>query len=203
MKILVQRSSIASTAIATVTAALALAASTAFAQNTAAPAPVETDSTVIKSAPAIPPVATTIYRQVMPDGKVVYSDKEPKGAKVEAITVEPPIKGNAWTAVPAAKPISPQIERSTRVPKVASTAKQRTLDEAVLEVNRAEIILDEAKREQQAGVEPLPGERMGTVSGASRLSEGYEARQKLLAKHVAYAEEALKKAIKNRDTLLH
>lgn len=167
-------------------------ATAAFSQNIVVPAPLG------KS-------ADTIYRQVLPDGRIVYSDKVVKGGKIDhTIKVEPSIKGNLWTTEAGQKPvIAPQVER-TPVNKTASLPaadKKKLLDEATSNVIRAEMFVEDAKKRQAAGTEPLPGERTGTVSGNSRLNEEYDARQKLLAKDVAYAEAALKKAIADQNAL--
>lgn len=173
------------------TAAVFLAAN-AVSQNVVAPAPAGS-------------AATTIYRQVMPDGRIVYSDKVVKGGKLDhTITVAPPLKGNLWTTESGSRPaIPPQIER-TEIKKVApppASGKKKTLDEAGSDVIRAEMLLEDAKARQAAGIEPLPGERTGTSFGGSRLNDAYNARQRLLAKEVAYAEATLKKAIAERDNL--
>jgi hypothetical protein len=162
-------------------------ASAASAQNMVAPAPADKG-------------AATVYRQVMPDGRIVYSDHVIKGAKIDhTITVEPLIKGNSWTTESSKKPaIAPQTDR-TAIGKAPASGKKKTLDEASSDVIRAEMFLEDAKKRQEAGIEPLPGERTGTVSGKSRLNEEYQARQKLLARDVAYAEATLKKAIADRN----
>jgi hypothetical protein len=139
----------------------------------------------------------------MPDGRIVYSDKAIKGAKVDnTITVEPPIKGNSWTTESGRQPvIAPQIERTPvrRVASLPASGKRKTLDEATSDVIKAEMLLEDARKRQAAGVEPLPGERTGNAGGGSRLNEAYQARQKLLARDVAYAEAALKKATEDRN----
>jgi hypothetical protein len=167
-------------------------ASAAFSEDIVAPAPSGSG-------------ATTIYRQLMPDGRVIYSDKAEKGGKLDhTITVEPPIKGNLWTTEAAAKPvIPPQIEHTTvnRVSVIPVPGKKKTVEEAGLEVIRAEMLLEDAKKKQEAGVEPLPGERTTDSAGSAQVSEAYEARQKLLAREVFYAEAALKKSIADRNAL--
>ncbi len=164
-------------------------AAAASAQNMVAPAPSDQG-------------AATVYRQVMPDGRIVYSDHVIKGGKIDhTITVDPPIKGNSWTTESGRKPaIAPQVER-TPISKAPASGNKKTLDQATSDVIRAEMFLEDAKKRQAAGVEPLPGERTGTVSGKSRLNEEYQARQRLLAKDVAYAEAALKKAIADKNAL--
>lgn len=59
--------------------------------------------------------ATKVYRQVLPDGRVVYSDKLVKGARVaETITVEPPVKGTTSADV-FGQPSKPPL-RTGRTP---------------------------------------------------------------------------------------
>lgn len=149
--------------------------------------------------------ATTVYRQVMPDGRVVYSDKAVKGARIDhTIKVDPAIKGNLWTTEAGPKPVvAPQAERTPidRVNPAPGSGKRRTPEEATSDVIRAEMLLEDAKKRQHAGVEPLPGERTANATGGSRLNEAYHARQQALAKEVADAEAALQKARSDRDTL--
>ena len=57
----------------------------------------------------------------------------------------------------------------------------------------------EARREQ--GREPLPGERLGTVAGKSRLTEKYFARQAMLEQELASARERCDQAMKRWNDL--
>lgn len=174
-----------STSIAILAASFA---ATAFSQNVVKPAPPGGG-------------AETIYRQVMPDGRTIYADRALPGARVDhTIKIDRPIKGNVWTVESGANPVAPLRGESTPVKRVAvspGTTKKMTVDEAAAEVIRAEMLLEDARKQQEAGVEPLPGERTGTVSGKSRLNEAYHERQKLLAKYVSYAEAAHKKAVED------
>jgi hypothetical protein len=141
----------------------------------------------------------------MPDGRVVYSDKVLKGARLDhTITVEPSIKGNSWTTESGSRPIVRQQAERTPIRKADSSpasGNTRSLDEATSDVIRAEMLLEDARKRQQAGVEPLPGERTANKAGGSRLNEAYDARQKLLAREVANAEAMLKEAAANRNRL--
>jgi hypothetical protein len=180
------------------------AAAAILATSFAAPAYSQSSDGVVKPAPSSGG-AETIYRQVMPDGRVVYSDRTLPGARIDhTIKVERPIKGNVWTVESGSNPVAPLRGERTPVKRVAVTpepAKKRSLDEATAEVIRAEMLLEDAKRQQEAGVEPLPGERIGNAPGETRLSEAYHQRQKLLAKYVSYAEAALSKAIQDRNQI--
>lgn len=158
---------------------------------------------VVKAAPS-GAGTETIYRQVMPDGRVVYADRTLPGGRVDnTIKVERPIKGNVWTVESGATPVAPKRAEPTTVKRVAVSpgAKKMSLDEANAEVIRAEMLLEDAKQQQQTGIEPLPGERTGNAGGGSRLNEAYQARQQLLAKYVSYAEAALHKANQERNRL--
>lgn len=149
--------------------------------------------------------ANTAYRQVLPDGRIVYSDKPVKGAKIdETISIDPPIKGNAWSTAPGKPPkVAPRSERTpvNRVASIPAPGKGKTLDEANSDVIHAEMRVEDAKKRKEAGVEPLPGERTGTASGASRLNDAYKARQRALAQAVVEAQAALKKSVAERDAL--
>lgn len=176
---------------AAIAAALASPASVCLAQS---------DKPVEKtSADKLPPPASTVYRQVLPDGRVIYSDEPIKGTKIDqTIKVDPPIKGNLWTAESGSRPIAKPRAESTPVRKVNSPPG-KSLEQAGADVVRAEMKLEDAKKRQQEGVEPLEGERTGTVGGGSRLNESYQVRQKWLAREVEQAEANLKQAIKERD----
>jgi hypothetical protein len=149
---------------------------------------------------ATPPSSspTTIYRQVMPDGRIVYSDKAVKDAKIDhTITVEPPVTGNLWTTQPGPRPnIPPKVERTqiVKAPSLSPEEKKKIADQAESNVIRAEMLLEDAKRKQEDGVAPLPGERSGNENGTSRLNDAYMARQQELANAVHYAEANLERA---------
>src|SRR5258707_6874721 len=73
-------------------------------------------------------------------------------------------------------------------------ARQRIqdLEAADAAIKEAEQSLKEALERQRAGVEPLPGERLGNVGGqTSRLGPQYFERQRALAPEVAEARDPL------------
>jgi hypothetical protein len=150
--------------------------------------------------------ATKALRQVMPDGSIVYSDKPVKGGKVDETIVVDPTPGPAPLAIdagkkPAAKPRA-EPTPINKVNAIPPAGKRMTPDEAHSEVIRAEMLLEDAQKRQQAGVEPLPGERTANANGGSRLNEAYEHRQQEMAKEVERAKDQLRKAASQRDTLL-
>jgi hypothetical protein len=148
----------------------------------------------------------TIYRQVMPDGSITYSDKATKGARTdETITVEAPSNGNLWTTRPTEHPpkLPQQVEHTKiiKAPTLSFEEKRKIADQVESSVIRAEMLLEDAKRKQEDGVEPLPGERTGNVNGTSRLNEKYWARQRALAKGIAYAQKNLERARERQEAL--
>lgn len=151
----------------------------------------------------IPKPATKVYRQVTPDGRVIYSDRPLKGARVDdTIKVEPAPKGARPVGAPGRPAEVPAaVPPPGRAVTMPAPGRPRTLDDANADVTRAELLLEDARKRMEAGAKPLPGERVGTANGGSRLSDDYHARQKRLAEEVAVAENVLRKSIAERDAL--
>jgi hypothetical protein len=151
--------------------------------------------------------ATVIYRQMLPNGRIVYADKPLKGARLDhTLTVEPPIRGNLWSTESGVRPDIPPQSAPTPIRKmnvVPAPGQKRTVADAESEVIRAEMLLEDAKKRQQAGLAPRVGERSAAVPAASRLTEDEAVRQKALERDVESAEAALRQAIAERDALLH
>jgi hypothetical protein len=110
--------------------------------------------------------AQTIYKSIMPDGKIVYGEKPATGAKKVETIEAPPAK----TGVTAATP-----QEQARAAEPASQAED------------ARIALKNAEAAREAGREPLPDERQGLAGGGSRLTESYFGRQKSLEEAVEAA----------------
>lgn len=148
--------------------------------------------------------AERVYRQVLPDGKILYSDKLVKGAKLDE-TLAPDPAANSWKSESGKPPaVPPRVERTpvNKVPSIASLDRRRSVQDADGDVIKAEMLLEDAKKRQQAGIEPLPGERTGNAGGGSRLNEHYQARQQRLREDVAEAEAMLRRARTERTALL-
>ena len=159
--------------------------------------------------PALPARAepTRIYRQVLPDGRIVYSDESVAGARLDhTITMPAPIEGNLWSTEPSQRPqIAPQARQTPvqRVDPVRTPAPGKSTiavpDAALAEVMRAEMLLEDAKKRKAAGVPPLPGEQRDNSDGGLSYNQAYFSRQQRLARDVDYAQEELKKALAVRD----
>ena len=143
-----------------------------------------------------PPLAAadTVYKYQRPDGKVVYSDVPLRGAKLIGrfeLVPSPPRGGARGDAAPGSADVSGRAER-----RIAA------LDSADAEIKAAEQALKDAEERQQAGVEPLPGERLGNVGArSSRLGQQYFERQQALAAEVAEARARLERAYRMRNEL--
>lgn len=129
--------------------------------------------------------AQAIKKYVTPDGRVIYSDVPIEGAKeVDQIAAPPEVDPRARAR--AEKAASRRADR-------AEEAVQRSQEASAWqeEIRQAEQRLAEAKAELANGKEPLPGERIGTAGGASRLTEAYFQRQTANKRAVEQAQKEL------------
>jgi hypothetical protein len=79
--------------------------------------------------------------------------------------------------------------------------RSEELERAHAEVIAAQKALEEARRKREAGVEALPGERLGIKGGGSRFGDAYFERQKRLEDEVRAAEERLARAYQRWNEL--
>jgi hypothetical protein len=138
---------------------------------------------ILGAALAVAPAgwARTVYKSVMPDGRVIYGEQPQPGArKVTKSTVDVGDTG--------VKPVSPGAVQSA-----SERARERTraLDDSLTAMRIAEADLRAAEMEREAGIEPLPGERLGIVGPGSRLTDTYWERQQMLEERVARARDRL------------
>ena len=134
--------------------------------------------------------AQTVYKSIMPDGKIIYGEKPAAGAKKVETMETPPAKTGMTVITP---------EEQSR----AAEGKARPVAPAVPpgrtpEAQDAYVALKNAEAALQAGREPLPGERQGTAGGGTRLTEAYFARQKSLEDAVAAARKRVDEIVSRR-----
>ncbi|MGE5162345.1 MAG: hypothetical protein ACM3O5_12615 [Betaproteobacteria bacterium] len=142
----------------------------------------------------------TIYKVRMPDGTILFTDSPPAGAKIleeRQPLPAPPRQPATGTATPRAS------DKATPAPANPAAAPSATqaIEAAMVEISEAERELASAKRRLETGREPLPGERLGTVSGRSRLSPEYHNRIAALEREVAAADARVKRAYEARNAL--
>jgi hypothetical protein len=128
--------------------------------------------------------AQSMYKSTMPDGKVVYGEKPEPGA-TKVVTIEPPPPKSGITIVTPED--RARVDQSIRQRTAIENEQRRQLEEARRQ-------LEQAEAARKAGEEPLPGERLGTLTGGSRLTEDYWERQKKLEQAVEAARARLEKA---------
>ena len=136
---------------------------------------------------ALPAAAQTLYKSTMPDGRVIYGDKPAQdAAKVEE--TRPDIsKGGIGGSTPREAATLKQLENGRQQREVTDDR-----------VSNAEKAVRSAEAARDAGKEPLPGERIGTAGGASRLTDAYLERQKSLEENVEQARRSLEQALSNK-----
>lgn len=129
--------------------------------------------------------AQVARKYVTPDGKIIYSDKPVPGAR-EVGEVAPPPKvdpeGRSKTEQAAQTDAQRAAEAEKRAQEVSAREDQ---------IQTAEKQLENARNALANGKEPLPGERIGTAGGASRLTDAYYERQKANERAVEQAQEQL------------
>jgi hypothetical protein len=131
-------------------------------------------------------VAQKLQKYVTPDGKTVYSDRPVPGARlVDEIAAPPPVDPKA--AAEAQNRARDEAQKAQ-----ASGTRRAEGDKAVQQQNDAAAALARAKEQLEKGKEPLPGERIGTAGGKSRLTDAYWARQQANEQAVQDAEARLK-----------
>jgi hypothetical protein len=149
----------------------------------------------------------TIYKVRMPDGSILFTDSPPPGGKIieeRQATPTPAValpRPPARPASGATGPSKPATPAASARPGAAAEAVPQTLEAAMAEISDAERELAVARRRLETGLEPLPGERLGTAKGGSRLSPDYERRLAALEREVAEAETRAKRAYEARNAL--
>jgi len=124
--------------------------------------------------------AQTVYRSTMPDGSVIFADQPVQGAaKVET--------SRPNTSDSGVQVIAPGAEDELQQMQSEREAGQAQVDER----GQAEKALRQAEDALASGKEPLPGERIGTAGGSSRLNDAYWARQNRLQQNVDSARRRL------------
>ena len=122
--------------------------------------------------------AQGMYRSVMPDGKIVYSDKPPPGAKESTKLNLAPLN----VAKPQQAPDTPPPQANPADGAVDKTAN----------LANARQKLEAAQKALAEGREQREGDRLGVAkggAGTSRLSESYLDRVKALEDNVAAAQQ--------------
>jgi hypothetical protein len=141
-----------------------------------------------------------IYKVQLPDGRILFTDSPPPGAKIVSERDVPP--------PPPPPPAAPDRDKQLRaLRQQAEEAGDRSRDrsaqieQAFAAVQQAEADVETARQQLQAGREPQPGERIGTARGGTRLTPAYEQRIAGLEGAIIAAEQRLAKARSDLNAL--
>ena len=129
--------------------------------------------------------AQVAKKYITPEGRIIYSDVPVPGAR-EVGEVAPPRRLDPQGSGSAEEITPRDTEREREAEKRARENTER--EERIRE---AEAQLQSARDELANGKEPLPGERIGTAGGNSRLTEAYFERQESNLRAVTQAQEEL------------
>jgi hypothetical protein len=141
-------------------------------------------------------MAQTLYKSTDRDGRVSYADEPAPGAvKVERLQVVPATPDDPVRAAAESERLRQQAEQT----RERERQREAALNQAHAEVLAALDALKQAQQRREAGVEPLPGERLGLRGGGSRLAPSYFARQRDLDREVNEAQQSLDKAYARRN----
>ena len=134
--------------------------------------------------------AQQVFKYVMPNGQVVYSDKPVPGGRLMDELAPPPPPAQGMNAPAPAAPSAGQGQAVRE--RLADRESQFQQAQANLNDARANLVA--AERQLANGKEPLPGERTGIVGGGTRLNDNYWARQRDNEAAVANARQAVQDA---------
>ena len=135
-----------------------------------------------------------IYKVRLPDGRILFTDRPPAGAKIlseQEVAPPPPA---------AAAPRPGQGDAVTPLQRQATDAESRLreraaeVDKAFAAVQAAERELEQTRQALEQGQAPLPGEMIGTARGRVQFGPAYKERIAGLEKAVATAEQKLAQA---------
>jgi len=144
---------------------------------------------------AMPALAQPVYKYRMPDGTTLYTDGQSgftdqytKGKLEETLSEPAPPPDQVDAAMHA------RSEARKLNARDAEKAQKGGADAAYAMLVQARQALQNAEQALQAGLEPLPGERLGIVDGHSRLSPAYWARIDKLRQDVEAARDRVDRA---------
>ena len=140
--------------------------------------------------------AQQLYKNVMPDGHVIYSDTPVAGAS-----------RSQPMAVPAPPPVDPQAaqkragddKRQAEELEARLEARRKAGEEADARVAKARKALEDAQIALERGREAREGDMIAYVGGGARPSDAYLKRQETLERQLANARKDLDDALRARN----
>jgi|SRR5271170_4911579 len=144
----------------------------------------------------MPARAVEIYRYVMPDGTMLYTNEVSTKGKFQEVIESPPPDSKQIVKEERAK-FKREEARANRI----ASQHESSLDAVEVKIHDATRALTAAKAALAAGVVLQPEDRIGIVDGSSRFSSAYWVRQRELQEAVDDAREQLDDAYSARDAL--
>lgn len=134
-----------------------------------------------------------IYKVRLPDGRILFTDRPPPGAKILSEQEVPPPAADAPAQTGQGDGVTPLQQRGAAA---QSRLQERAaeVDRAFAAVQSAERELEQARQALEQGRAPQPGEMIGTARGRVRPSPAFEERVAGLERAVAEAEQKLDRA---------
>ena len=152
--------------------------------------------TLLAAALALGVQAQALYRNVMPDGRVVYADHPIEGARSSTPVSSPP-KPSAEQR-DAARRRAEEDRRRQQGLDARLSARQKAAREAEARVAKAQRALEDAQTALEAGRTPEAGEMSGVRGGGARPNPAYFERLRILENAVDDARRELDEATRAR-----
>jgi len=134
-----------------------------------------------------------IYKVRLPDGRIMFTDRPPPGAKIiseREVEPQPP----AAPASSASREGQGSLQQQATEADARLRERAAEVDKAYAAMQGAERELEAAKQALEQGRAPQPGEMISTARGRVRQGPAYQDRIADLEKAVATAEQKLARA---------
>ncbi len=138
-----------------------------------------------------------IYQVRLPDGRILFTDRPPPGAKIVSEREVPPPSPETAARTGQGEG-TPSLQQQGANAQARMRQRSEEVDRAFSAVQSAEQELEQAKRALEQGRAPQSGEMIATARGRVRQGPAYQERVAELEKAVTTAEQKLAKA---RDDL--
>jgi hypothetical protein len=134
-----------------------------------------------------------IYKVRLPDGRILFTDRPPAGAKILSEQDMPPPSPERPSSTGKGDSVTP-VQQQAADADTRLRERAAEVDRAYAAVQDAERNLEQAKQALEQGRAPLPGEMVSTARGRVHQSPAYRERVAGLEKAVAEANQKLAKA---------
>lgn len=134
-----------------------------------------------------------IYKVRLPDGRILFTDRPPPGAKILSETEMPPPSPEPPARPGQGDAVTPLQQRAADA-DVRLRERAAEVDRAFAAVQSAERELEEARQALEQGRAPREGEMIGTARGRVQPSPAYRDRIAGLENAIVVAEQKLAKA---------